>query len=122
MEALSMFVEAGLSRSQYNVIRSARKQLYPCYSLQKRKLIVTLSLSHFMSLTHAEIKLQDLVDHTASPFEEVLKGLSSEEKENLKLISKWGCDGSQQTRYMQPYKIRTKAMTMQIYSKARFCL
>lgn len=107
MEALSMFVEAGLSRSQYNVIRSARKQLYPCYSLlQKAKADCYPKPESFhVTDTCAEIKLQDLVDHTASRLytylEEVLKGLSSEEKENLKLISKWGCDGSQQTRYMQ---------------------
>ncbi|KAL4714288.1 hypothetical protein ACJJTC_009640 [Scirpophaga incertulas] len=114
MEALSMFVEAGLSRSQYNVIRSARKQLYPCYSLlQKAKADCYPKPESFhVTDTCAEIKLQDLVDHTASRLctylEEVLKGLSSEEKENLKLISKWGCDGSQQTRFMKNKKPFTK--------------
>jgi len=40
VSALAIFVEAGLSRRQYEIIRSTRKhiRLYPCYSLlQKAK-------------------------------------------------------------------------------------
>jgi len=33
VSALAMFVEAGLSRRQYEIIWSAHKHTYPCYSL-----------------------------------------------------------------------------------------
>lgn len=35
-EALSVFVEADLTRKQYEIIQSANKQIYPCYSLIKK--------------------------------------------------------------------------------------
>ena len=58
--------------------------------------------------TSAEIKLQDLLDHTTSRLciylEEVLKNINEEERRNLELITKWGCDGSQQTQYKQKFK------------------
>jgi hypothetical protein len=39
VRALDMFVEAGLSRRQYEIIRSTHKHIYPSYSLpQKAKL------------------------------------------------------------------------------------
>jgi len=34
-EALSIFVEANLSKKQYEVIHAANKNIYPCYSLIK---------------------------------------------------------------------------------------
>lgn len=36
LEALSMYVEAGLTRTQYEIIRSNKKKLYPCYSVLQR--------------------------------------------------------------------------------------
>jgi hypothetical protein len=33
VSALAMFVEDGLSRRQYEIIRSTHKRIYPCYSL-----------------------------------------------------------------------------------------
>jgi len=38
VSVLAMFVEAGLSRRQYEIIRRTHKHIYPCYSLlQKAK-------------------------------------------------------------------------------------
>lgn len=49
LRALSMFVEAGLSRKQYEIIATSDKSLFPCYSLlQKAKKIATLPRSHTM--------------------------------------------------------------------------
>lgn len=45
------------------------------------------------------------MDHTAKRLatylEDVLKQLSPEERQSLTLISKWGCDGSQQSQFKQ---------------------
>lgn len=49
--------------------------------------------------TCAELVLLDLLNHTClrlcKYLEEVMETCSEEEKANLKLIVKWGCDGSQ---------------------------
>jgi hypothetical protein len=83
-EALSIFVEANLSKKQY------------CYP-KKESMNITE--------TCAEVNLQDLLDHTSLRFckylEEVIENLTEEEKHNLELISKWGCDGSQQSQFKQ---------------------
>lgn len=110
MEALSIFVEADLSRRQYNIIRSASKKLYPCYSLLQRAKAECYPKpdSYRVTDTCAEIKLQDLLDQTTSRLckylEEVLIRISDEEKENIELISKWGCDGSQQAQFKQKFE------------------
>ena len=58
--------------------------------------------------TCTEIKLQELQNHTALQLvtyvEEVLPTLTTVEKNNLQLISKWGCDGSQQTQYNKKFE------------------
>lgn len=52
--------------------------------------------------TCAENNLQDLLDHTSlrlcKYLEEVIENLTEEEKHNLKRISKWGCERSQQSQ------------------------
>ena len=52
--------------------------------------------------TLVEVKLQSLLDHTATMLclylNEVLQQLDYEE-----LISKWGCDGSHQSSYIQQF-------------------
>lgn len=53
--------------------------------------------------TCAEVRLQDLLNHTASRLckylEDVFENCTSEELTNMELITKWGCDGSQQTQF-----------------------
>ncbi|KAH9644366.1 hypothetical protein HF086_006394 [Spodoptera exigua] len=66
-QALSMFVEAALTRKQYEIIRESSKKLYPCYSiLQKAKQdCYPNAESYRVSETCAEIQLQALLEHTA---------------------------------------------------------
>lgn len=57
--------------------------------------------------TCAEINLQDLLDHTSARLcmylDEVLDSLNEEEISFLELLSKWGCDGSQQQQFKQKF-------------------
>lgn len=62
--------------------------------------------SIFITDTGAEIKLQQLLDHTTERLltsqESVLRSFSSNYLQNLTLLSKWGCDGSSgYNRYKQ---------------------
>ncbi|KAF2904231.1 hypothetical protein ILUMI_01943 [Ignelater luminosus] len=67
LKALSMLVEANLSRRQYEIISASDKKLFPCYSLiQKAKQdCYPASEAYTVTERHAEINLQDLLDHTA---------------------------------------------------------
>ncbi|KAL4721260.1 hypothetical protein ACJJTC_000227 [Scirpophaga incertulas] len=108
-EALSMFVEASLTRKQYEIIRESAKKLYPCYSiLQKAKQDCYPNIeSYRVTETCAEIKLQALLDHTTQRLllflRDVLNTITVTELKNLELIFKWGCDGSQQAQYKQKF-------------------
>lgn len=57
--------------------------------------------------TCAEINLQDLLDHTSARLrmylDEVLESITDEERSSLELLSKWGCDGSQQQQFKQKF-------------------
>lgn len=107
LQALAMFIEAGLSRYQYEVVRQSKKGLYPCYSVLQRakKQCYPPKESYRVTATCAEICLQDLLHTTGTRLltylSEVLETLTDEECINITMISKWGCDGSQQTRYKQ---------------------
>lgn len=109
-QALNIFVDANLSRKQYEIIQGASKNIYPCYSLLKKAKAHCYPKEESISVTEtsAEIKLQDLLDHTISRLciylEEVLKNITEEERKNLELITKWGCDGSQQSQYKQMFQ------------------
>lgn len=106
-QALAMFVDADLTRRQYEIIRSTNKKFFPCYSLlQKAKQECYPAPEDCkVTSTTAESNLQALVDLTArrlsTYLEDVLLTLTEEERQGLKLICKWGCDGSQQSRYKQ---------------------
>lgn len=108
LSALAMFVEAGISRRQYDII-SRQKLLYPCYSvLQKaKKDCYPVKEAYKVTDTCAEIIRQSLLDHTAArliaSLEEVIQ-TSIANEENMTLISKWGCDGSQQVQYQQKFQ------------------
>lgn len=106
-KALAMFVEADLSRKQYEIVRNSNKKYYPCYSLiQKEKLNCYPPKSSItVSETIAEVNLQDLLNHTVTRLltylKETLSHLTEEELGSLELIYKWGCDGSQQSQFKQ---------------------
>ncbi|CAH0563012.1 unnamed protein product [Brassicogethes aeneus] len=113
LEALSMFVEAGLTRTQYEIIRSTNKKMFPCYTiLQKaKKNCYPIKESYRITATSAEINLQDLLNHTTSRLilylKEVVDTLNKKDKQQMQLICKWGCDGSQQVQYKQKFENET---------------
>lgn len=80
---------------------------YPCYSyLQEAKKDCYPPTSAFkITATCAEIRLQDLLNHTSTRLlqylQEVLESLEDVEISSLRLIYKWGCDGSNQSEYRQ---------------------
>lgn len=112
LKALSMFVEAGLSRRQYETIRSFNKNNYPCYTILQnaKKDCYPVEESYRVSETCAEINLQDVLNHTAQrlflSLTEVLQNLQlhGEEDNKFILVCKWGCDGSQQTKFKQKFE------------------
>lgn len=109
IQALSMFVEADLTRRQYEIVRNTNKKFFPCYTLlQKAKQeCYPPPESCRVTSSYAETDLQPLVDHTVGRLsiflEEVLTTLKTQERESLKLFSKWGCDGSQQSQFKQKF-------------------
>ncbi|XP_076545847.1 uncharacterized protein LOC143305586 [Osmia lignaria lignaria] len=109
LKALSMFVEAGLSKHQYLIIRKSNHLFYPSYNkLLKEKLnCYPQKESYQVTSTCAEVNLQDLLNHTATRLltylEHVLINLDEDECKSLSLISKWGCDGSQQSHFKQAF-------------------
>ena len=56
----------------------------------------------------AEVDLQSLLNHTAERLvlylEEVIKTLTESGRKHMKLSTKWGCDGSQQTQFNQKFE------------------
>lgn len=87
--------------------------MYPCYSLieKAKKNCYPDEQSMRVTETCAEVKLQDLFNHTSlrlcKYLEPVIETISEEEKANLQLIIKWGCDGSQQAQYKQKFENNT---------------
>lgn len=106
-EALAIFVETNLSKSQYEVIQQANKDVYPCYkSVQIAKQdCYPVRIVHE---TYAEVKLQDLVDHTTRRLckylEQVLEVYCERNISDFVLVFRWGCDGSQQSQYKQKFQ------------------
>lgn len=109
-EALALFVEGDFTRKQWELIPSRNKNIYPCYSLiqQAKKECYPDKESIQVNETTAEIQLQALLDHTALRLykyvSEVMEKGSVEEQNNMVLISKWGCDGSQQAQFKQKFQ------------------
>lgn len=105
-EALTIFVEANLTMNQYEILQKANKDVYPCYTyLQKAK--QACYPVKYVGERFGEVKLQDLVNHTAERLckylEPVLETLNTQNKLFL-LIYKWGCDGSNQAQYKQKFE------------------
>lgn len=112
-EALAMFVEGDFSRRQWEIIHAANKSIYPCYSLIKKAKTECYPSEEAIRVTEtcAEVALQDLLNHTClrlcKYLEDVIETCTEEEKSNLKLFVKWGCDGSQQSQYKQKFENNT---------------
>ncbi|CAH0552472.1 unnamed protein product [Brassicogethes aeneus] len=105
-EALAILVEANLTMSQYEVIHQANRDIYPCYKyVQKAK--QDCYPQNIVGESFAEVKLQDLVNHTTlrlwKYLEPVIEVYGNKYK-NFVLIFKWGCDGSQQKQYKQKFE------------------
>lgn len=109
-QALSIFVEASLTRKQYEIIRTGAKKVYPCYSViqEAKKQAYPVSESYHVTATCAEIQLQALLNHTSERLttylEEILGNFPYDDINSLELIYKWGCDGSQQVQFKQKFE------------------
>ena len=110
--ALSMVIEAKLTKRQYNIIRKEAKacgrKIFPTYeAIRTAKQDCYPSLAISITETSAEVELQALLNHTAERIlhtqSEVLHCFEENDIE-LALISKWGCDGSSgQSEYKQKF-------------------
>ena len=92
-----MLCIAFLQRLFYSLLQHEKRTCYP----RRESITVTES--------GASINLQDLLDLTVSRLakflEETLDALTREERSSLKMISKWGCDGSFQANFRQEFKV-----------------
>ena len=107
-QALIKYVEADLTRKQYNVIKSGLEDIYPCYSLLQREKNECYPIGIYFSEVIAEVPLQNLLDHTIKRLclylEEVLVTATETEMQNMVLICKWGCDGSKTQEFKQKFE------------------
>lgn len=102
-EALALFIDAKLTKSQYIKIQSGAKErnakLYPPYHhiTEAKKSCYPDESGITVSDTCAEVRLQKLLDHTSKRIidanEEVLDDFTDEELLNITLTVKWGMDG-----------------------------
>jgi len=102
-EAISLLVEAQLSKEQYNTIRLQAKtkgcNIYPSYNKVRAAKECCYPDLIIVTEDECEVKLQHLLDHTAKRLllaqqEVVTAAVPAEETSNLVLVSKCGCDGS----------------------------
>jgi hypothetical protein len=103
-KALSILVEAKITKHQYNIIREqANKKnykLYPLYYVVRQAKKECFPDAQFISISEnvGEIKLQSLLDYTIQRIlivqSDVIKTLPYKQLNKLFLISKWGFDGS----------------------------
>ncbi|CAH0400138.1 unnamed protein product [Chilo suppressalis] len=109
---ISLPKAAGLTQAQYEVVRDTNPGFYPCYSILKKLKKECYPEIHSITETCAEVRVQSLMDHTIKRLllhlgEEVLEQLTESEKQSFLLISKWGCDGSQQIQYKMKFANET---------------
>lgn len=112
LRALFMYTEARLTQAQYEIVRETNPGFYPCYSILQKLKKECYPEIHRITETCAEVRVQSLMDHTTKRLlihlgEEVLEQLTVAEKQSLVLISKWGCDGSQQMQYKMKFENET---------------
>lgn len=108
-------VETKLTKKQYKVIRSSLKEnncrLYPNYEAVRaaKELCYPPRSSITITESSADIKLQDLLDHTCKHIlltqRDIMKSLNMETTViKADLICKWGCDESSgQSEYKQKF-------------------
>ena len=110
LEALLIFTDAGLTKSQYEIVRTSDKKQWPCYSVlvEEKKTCYPDPDSFTVTERLAEVDLHSLLNHTAERLvlylEEVIKTLTESGRKHMKLSTKWGCDGSQQTQFNQKFE------------------
>lgn len=106
-EALALFMDLGLSKEKYSILRSSLKthnvNILPGYKKVTSGKKDAVPSNVKVTEVSAEVKLQDLMDHTAK---RLIQSLTEEETvllpDRLTLINKWGCDGSSgQSAYKQ---------------------
>lgn len=101
-KALSLLIEGQLSKFQYNTLRTSAMEmncnLYPNYETVTEAKKRCYPEGIIYTETSAEVPLQNLMDHTVQrlflSLTDVLQLLTTNQLQNLRLISKWGCDGS----------------------------
>lgn len=108
LEALSMMIEAKLSRHQYNIIRTYAKSVFPSYKEVQKEKKNCYPSEIKITETCAEVPMQNLLDHTSEKILinqiNVLEFFQSDTENELKLVSKWGFDGSSgHSQYHQKY-------------------
>lgn len=116
-EALSLFVDATLTKEQYNKIRKKDPLRFPSYKeiqLAKKE-CYPLEEYIIVSETMAEVRLQGLLDHTINRILEAQQDLLQSIDSKLCLISKWGFDGSSQAQYKQKFWTNPEASDANIF-------
>ncbi|XP_041969108.1 uncharacterized protein LOC121725968 [Aricia agestis] len=109
LRALFMYTEAGLTQTQYEIVRDSNPSFYPCYSILQKLKKECYPDIHRITETCAEVTVQSLMDHTAQRLlmhlgeADLNQQLNSAEKQSLVLISKWGYDGSQQMQFKMKF-------------------
>lgn len=107
-EALSLIIEAQLSRKQYDTIRNYANNIFPSYKLVQAEKKRCYPQNIDINESQAIVPLQSLLDHTATRLiqsqENVIQPHSTSTFEKLVLYSKWGFDGSSShTQYKQKF-------------------
>lgn len=108
-KSLSLFIDGGFSRRQWELLHSTCKEVFPCYTIIRDAKKVCYPKPEYVRVTEtsAEVELQGLLDHTTTRLctylSEVFDNFGQEELVNLELISKWGCDGSTQNSVQQKF-------------------
>ena len=110
-EALSVLVEAQLTKHQYKIIQEQDKKRFPPYGKVLEAKKRCYPKPEFITVTgrSAEVKLQAILDHTVDCIRnmqnDVILSLTTEQLNSLLLISKWGCDGSSgHSQYKQVFE------------------
>lgn len=97
-KALSVFVEGGFSRHQYDIIRENDRDRFPSYKAIQEQKKRCYPLGIEISSLRAEVKVQDLLNHTSERIltlqKDVLQQFDDNDLSNLFLICKYGFDGS----------------------------
>ncbi|CAG9787162.1 unnamed protein product [Diatraea saccharalis] len=105
LRSLFMFVEAGLTQAQYEVVRDTNPDFYPCYSILKKLKKECYPEIHSITETCAEVRVQSLITQSSGYYCIVLCRSTStclwKEKKNI-----WQNPTPSSPRYCRPIRIR----------------